>query len=186
MVVPIHPVAQKVVELLEPHIEHQGYELVSVDFRPGARGSMLRVAVDKPEQGISLNEIERLTPILSDLLDVSKIQAGKIQFTFEPFDLNALILEAIETIRHTTSHEVHYQLSDLPIHLIADRQRIEQVLINLLSNAVKYSPNGEKIIIACEQEADHCRNQGELALHLSPTGRAAQPRARCAADSDGV
>jgi ribosome maturation factor RimP len=70
MVLPMHPVAQKVVELLEPHVERQGYELVSVDFRRGTRASMLRIAVDKPGGGISLSDIERLTPILSDLLDV--------------------------------------------------------------------------------------------------------------------
>jgi ribosome maturation factor RimP len=66
----LHPTAEKVAELLEPHIERQGYELVSVDFRKGARSSMLRLLVDKPGGGIALSDLERLSPTLGDLLDV--------------------------------------------------------------------------------------------------------------------
>src|SRR5216684_5847231 len=66
----LHPTAEKVVALLEPHIERQGYELVSVDFRKGTRNSLLRLLVDKPGGGIALSDLERLSPILGDLLDV--------------------------------------------------------------------------------------------------------------------
>ena len=66
----LHPTAEKVVELLEPHIERQGYELVSVDFRKGTRNSLLRLLVDKPGGGIALNDLEKLSPTLGDLLDV--------------------------------------------------------------------------------------------------------------------
>lgn len=66
----LHPVAEKVAELLEPHIERQGYELVSVDFHKGARNSLLRLLVDKPERGIALSDLEKLSPMLGDLLDV--------------------------------------------------------------------------------------------------------------------
>jgi len=70
MVLQLHPVAKKVVELLEPHIERQGFELVNVEFRKGTRQSLLRLLVDKPEGGIALSDLERLSPILGDLLDV--------------------------------------------------------------------------------------------------------------------
>ncbi len=70
MVLALNPVAEKVSELLEPHIERQGYELVSIEFRRGTRSSMLRLLVDKPGGGIALDDLERLSPILSDLLDV--------------------------------------------------------------------------------------------------------------------
>jgi len=66
----LHPTAEKVAELLEPHIERQGYELVSVDFRKGTRNSLLRLLVDKPGGGIALSDLERLSPTLGDLLDV--------------------------------------------------------------------------------------------------------------------
>ncbi|MGA6970771.1 MAG: ribosome maturation factor RimP [Candidatus Binatus sp.] len=66
----LHPTAEKVVELLEPHIERQGYVLVSVDFRKGTRNSLLRLLVDKPGGGIALSDLEKLSPTLGDLLDV--------------------------------------------------------------------------------------------------------------------
>jgi ribosome maturation factor RimP len=70
IVLQLNPTAKKVAETLEPHIERQGYELVGVDFRKGTRSSLLRLLVDRPEGGIALSDIEKLSPILSDLLDV--------------------------------------------------------------------------------------------------------------------
>jgi ribosome maturation factor RimP len=70
IVLTLHPVARKVADLLEPHIERQGYELVSVEFHQGIRSSMLRLLVDKPGGGVSLDDLERLSPVLGDLLDV--------------------------------------------------------------------------------------------------------------------
>ena len=66
----LHPTAEKVAALLEPHIERQGYELISVDFRKGTRNSLLRLLVDKPGGGIALSDLEKLSPTLGDLLDV--------------------------------------------------------------------------------------------------------------------
>jgi ribosome maturation factor RimP len=70
MVLQLHPVAKRVVELLEPHVERQGFELVSVEFRKGTRSSLLRLLVDKPGGGIAMSDLERLSPVLGDLLDV--------------------------------------------------------------------------------------------------------------------
>ncbi|MGA2409727.1 MAG: ribosome maturation factor RimP [Candidatus Binataceae bacterium] len=57
-------------ETLEPHIERQGYELVGVEFRKGTRSSLLRLLVDRPEGGIALSDLETLSPMIGDLLDV--------------------------------------------------------------------------------------------------------------------
>jgi len=71
MVLQLEPLAQKVVELLEPHIERLGFELVTAEFRTGTRHrSLLRLFVDKPGGRITLSELERLSPILGDVLDV--------------------------------------------------------------------------------------------------------------------
>ncbi len=70
IVLQLGPVARKVVELLEPHIERQGYELVAVEYHRGTRRSLLRLLIDKPGGGIGLDDLERLSPVLSDLLDV--------------------------------------------------------------------------------------------------------------------
>jgi ribosome maturation factor RimP len=70
MVLQLNPVAKKVVELIEPHVERQGFELVNVEFRQGTRHALLRLLIDKPEGGISLDDLEQLTPLVGDLLDV--------------------------------------------------------------------------------------------------------------------
>lgn len=70
MVVQLNAVAQKVADLIGPHIERQGFELVGVEFRKGTRQSLLRLLVDRPESGISLDDLEHLSPIVGDLLDV--------------------------------------------------------------------------------------------------------------------
>lgn len=70
MVLQLHPTAKKLVALLEPHIERQGFELVGIDFRPGTRSSLLRLLVDRPGGGISMSDLEVLSPIIGDLLDV--------------------------------------------------------------------------------------------------------------------
>ena len=70
IVLEMHPVARKIADLIEPHLQRQGYELIAVEFKQGARGAMLRLLVDKPGGGITLNDLEKLSPVLSDLLDV--------------------------------------------------------------------------------------------------------------------
>jgi ribosome maturation factor RimP len=71
MVLQLEPLAKKVAELLEPHIERLGLELVTVEYRRGTRHhSLLRILLDKPGGGINLSDLERVSPILGDLLDV--------------------------------------------------------------------------------------------------------------------
>jgi ribosome maturation factor RimP len=70
MVLQLHPVASKVMELLGPHIERQGFELVAVEYKGGARGGLLRIYVDRPGGGIKLDDLEGLSRIVGDLLDV--------------------------------------------------------------------------------------------------------------------
>jgi len=70
MKVQLHPVAMRAAELLEPHVERQGFELVSVEYHRGTRSSLLRLLVDRPGGGIALSDLEHLSPLLGDLLDV--------------------------------------------------------------------------------------------------------------------
>lgn len=87
----------------------------------------------------------KLEALISDLLDVSKIEAGKLQFNMQEFEIDQLVQDCIEMTRHSAPD---YQIT---LHgssgatMKADRQRIEQVLLNYLSNAVKYSPKNKQI-----------------------------------------
>ncbi len=100
-VLTLHPVAEKVAELLEPHIERQGYELVSVDFRKGTRNSLLRLLVDKPGGGIALSDLEKLSPTLGDLLDVYDPVEGRYTLEVASPGINRPLskLEHFEAVR---------------------------------------------------------------------------------------
>jgi ribosome maturation factor RimP len=100
-VLALHPVAEKVTEVLEPHIQRQGYELVAVEYRHGTRSSLLRLLVDKPGGGISLNDLEKLTPVLGDLLDVYDPVEGRYMLEIASPGVNRPLrtLEHFEAVR---------------------------------------------------------------------------------------
>ncbi len=91
--------------------------------------------------------ITKLQHLINDLLDVSKIQAGKLQFTMEPLDLNALLLSTIENSQHIYKTYRIIKNIDADLRVYGNAERLEQVLMNLINNAVKYSPDNKEIRI---------------------------------------
>jgi signal transduction histidine kinase len=96
------------------------------------------------------DQIEKLNTLISDLLDVSKIENGKLKINKKPTNLDQLIQNAIETILQTHDEKKvkidrHGYIPDILIPL--DAIRIEQVLINFLTNAIKYSPENHQVIV---------------------------------------
>lgn len=92
-------------------------------------------------------QLDKLTTLINDLLDVTKIESGKLLFHEEYFDVNELITEIIEETQRTTEkHKLIKKLTSSKT-IWGDRDRIGQVLINLLTNAIKYSPKPHDVII---------------------------------------
>lgn len=99
----------------------------------------------------TLVQVNKLTTLISDLLDVSKIQTGKLPFSYTEFDLVPVLIDVSEMMQQNSiTHQIELHYNKKPIVIKADQQRIEQVLINLITNAVKYSPGGDKVIITTE------------------------------------
>lgn len=90
-------------------------------------------------------QTEKLQQLVSDLLDVSRLQTGKLMFTKEIFTIQDVIKETIMTLQSTTKQKIVYTDIDT-IPVMADKFRIYQVITNLITNAIKYS-SGEKNII---------------------------------------
>lgn len=88
----------------------------------------------------------RLERLISDLLDVSKINSGKILFNKSQFSFHEMLEESIKSIQHTARHRI-ILIRSASIKVTGDRFRIEQVVYNLLINAVKYSPDADEIIV---------------------------------------
>ena len=95
-------------------------------------------------------QINKLTSLVGDLLDVTRIEPGKLQFREEYFDLNLLAQEVIELMEaSTSSHVVLTDFQPTP-YVFADRDRIGQVITNLITNAIKYSPGAKKVNVSIQ------------------------------------
>lgn len=123
----------------------------------------LQLAQQEPSLSVSFipkvqKQVNRLTAIISDLLDISKIQAGKVDLNFTTISLSVLIRENVETVKQIFPK---YTIqTDLPIEDLivkVDTQKIGQVLINILTNAVKYSPENTKISLKASVFGDKIR-----------------------------
>ncbi len=95
-------------------------------------------------------QVDKLTSLVEDLLDVTKIQAGKLQFHTSVFNLSEVIQDCIDQISNAnTKHHITLE-GDADVLVTADKHRLEQVVINFLSNAVKYSPEAAEIELKVE------------------------------------
>jgi PAS domain S-box-containing protein len=105
--------------------------------------------------GKALRQVNKLNRLVSDLLDVSKIQAGKLQYNIVTCRLLPLVRESVETVRqiHPT-HSIDCILPAEDCIISIDGVRIEQVLINFLTNAIKYSPDNTQITLTVRREGD--------------------------------
>ncbi|MGY4386304.1 PAS domain S-box-containing protein [Pedobacter sp. UYP24] len=95
-------------------------------------------------------QINRLTSLIGDLLDVTKINSGRLQLHNEPFDFNQLVEEVIEDTQITAEHHQIKKELGFKGTITGDRDRICQVVVNLISNAIKYSPEANQIIVYTE------------------------------------
>jgi len=103
----------------------------------------------------SLQQLKRLEKLVADLLDVSKISAGRINYTLSRFDMKELISEVVQNVQLSNNKHLLKIESNPSVQLDGDRYRLEQVLTNFLTNAIKYSPDADKVIIRSVVQDDH-------------------------------
>ena len=95
-------------------------------------------------------QINKLNNLINDLLDVTKIQNGKILLNDSEFDFQHLVNEVVEEQQMSTRHKIEVNSDHSIGKIYTDRHRISQVMSNLINNAIKYSPNSDKILISSE------------------------------------
>jgi PAS domain S-box-containing protein len=102
------------------------------------------------------NSANHLLSLISDVLDISKIEAGQLVVVCKPLDLKASILKVIQSVRPLAEKkglDLKLDIAEDIGSVIADERRVEQILLNLLSNAVKFTEQGS-ISISCFREAE--------------------------------
>jgi len=116
-----------------------------------AEGLQAGIAADKQERYLSviLDETERMDDMVLQMLDLSRLEAGKVRLAADQFSLPALtrsVTEKFAPMLEAKKLTLSYGLTE-DFTLIADESRIRQVITNLLSNALKYTPSGGRIVM---------------------------------------
>ena len=133
--------------------------MVSHEFRTALVGiqgfsEILATEGNSPEDVKSLagdifSDAQRLNRMINEMLDLDRMEAGKIRIQSKPVDLNGLVRDVVDRARASSDrHTIRTDLDDaLPI-ISADPDRLVQVISNLVSNAVKYSPDGGEVTVS--------------------------------------
>ncbi len=106
---------------------------------------------------VARSESERLIRLINDILDIKKIESGKLELSLNYYDVNELVQESLEGMRGLAD-QAQVKLSskvEALGKLYCDKDRIEQVLTNLLSNAVKFSPPDGEVLIKVEETQEN-------------------------------
>ncbi|MEZ5790907.1 MAG: PAS domain-containing sensor histidine kinase [Nitratireductor sp.] len=107
--------------------------------------------------------------LINDLLDISKIEAGKMELTYEAVDLNQIASETVALLQPQANREriiIRTSLSRAVPRVVADARSIRQIILNLVSNAIKFTPMNGQVIVSTVYEGN-----GEVALRVRDTGR---------------
>ena len=100
-------------------------------------------------------QVQHLTRLVDDLMDVSRITSGRIALALSPVDIGVPVARAVELSRpliDTKGHSLHLLLPERPVMVSGDLTRLTQVMVNLLNNAAKYSPPGGRIDVRVKKE----------------------------------
>jgi len=137
-------------ELRTPVTSIKGYtQLAKTLIREGDLGT------SEEYLDIALDQIDRMSRLILELLDVSRIETGRLEIRREQIPWAAFVRDVVH--RHHTAvsdRRFHVNITDSKKAVNGDRDRLEQVLGNLLENAVKYSPDGSEIFVSVEDKGD--------------------------------
>jgi two-component system sensor histidine kinase/response regulator len=104
---------------------------------------------------------QHLLSLINEVLEIARIETGKIQLSVEPVCVGDALSEVLDIIRPLASQRrIQIERNDFvstETNILADRQRLKQVLLNILSNAVKYNSDGERIVVTLEQRTANLR-----------------------------
>ena len=118
-------------------------------------------------------QVNQMTRLVDDLLDVSRITRGKVELRKEVVELQSAIARAVATtspVIASRRHELHTAMPEQPIRVYADPVRLEQIFANLLNNAAKYTQPGGKISFGCQLD------KGNVVLRVRDTGMGIPPQ----------
>ncbi|OLB41039.1 MAG: hypothetical protein AUI04_08825 [Candidatus Rokubacteria bacterium 13_2_20CM_2_64_8] len=135
---------------------------------------LLELEAQGDEQRESIEMIlksgRHLLDLINEILDIARIEAGKLALSLEPVLVNEVVAAALDMLRlEAASKRIDVVVTALEGYVLADRQRFQQVVLNLLSNAIKYNRAGGAVRVSSEVGAEQVR------LSVGDTGRGIAP-----------
>jgi len=100
-------------------------------------------------------QLDKLRDLIDDLLDISKIESGKMKFNFQPISTEKLLDNTIDNVSQMYPSHRFRKLGKCTATILGDEMRLEQVLLNYLTNAIKYAPNSKEVFIECKLTDDN-------------------------------
>ena len=100
------------------------------------------------------NQVEKLNLLVADLLDISKIESGKLKFNRKYFNFDKILDHIIEIMQQANPNVKFIRKGEIHSEIFGDEMRIEQVIINFITNAIKYAPESNEVHITSEQRGD--------------------------------
>src|SRR6185312_4379596 len=123
------------------------------------------------ERGVIEAQVQHLTGLVNDLLDVARIATGKVELDSERVDIGSIVAAAVETTQpamESSRQTLHVHLEE-GLVVSGDRRRLVQVLVNLLGNAAKYSPPDRNVWLSADAE------EGQVVLRVRDEGQGISP-----------
>jgi signal transduction histidine kinase len=112
---------------------------------------MGEVPVPQRTQALIERQLHRMTHLVDELLDVSRITSGRLHLQRERLDLRDIVRNAIETLESNINerhHRLSTELAEMPVWMEGDPCRLEQVFVNLLANASRYTDDGGELAVS--------------------------------------
>jgi GAF domain-containing protein/class 3 adenylate cyclase/response regulator of citrate/malate metabolism len=140
------------------NVSHEFRTPLTLTIGPLEAAVTQQQGLDYEQSVIALRNSRRLLRLVNQLLDLQRLDAGRMQPSFRPCNLAAFVSQVIESFRHYCEKKqiaLATQLADCP-PVYVDLEKFDKVLYNLLSNAMKFTPAGGKITVALKPARDHC------------------------------
>jgi len=118
-----------------------------------------------------LNSSRHLLSLINDILDISKIEAGKLKLDPEHFNLKSLLDNSLTMIKEKAMKHglaVNLHFGELPNFITADQRKVKQIMYNLLSNAVKFTPDGGRITVSAQPFGNNTHEDSDAPESVNP------------------
>lgn len=141
-------------ELKTPVTSIKGYIQLLLSLLNNNKNKNIDSIPIKPSLERMDNQIIRLTRLISEMLDLSRLEENKLELKKEIFCINDLVNETVQDISFTNTQHRVLVSHDFRCNIYADKDRIGQVLINFITNAIKYSPENKEVEVLIKKSED--------------------------------